>query len=75
LKGKRELRFNERDKEESGMWTMENRARYDRGALCYPSDVTEEEWTEIALLIPPPAAAGASAASIFARCSTGCSMC
>lgn len=35
------------------MWTTENRARYNRDTLRYPSDVTEEEWAEIALLIPP----------------------
>jgi putative transposase len=35
------------------MWTTENRARYDRDTLRYPSDVTAEEWTEIAPLIPP----------------------
>jgi transposase len=35
------------------MWTTENRARYDRDTLRYPSDVTEEEWAEIAPLIPP----------------------
>ena len=26
------------------MWTSENRARYDRGLLRYPSDLTDEEW-------------------------------
>jgi transposase len=26
------------------MWTVENRARYDRSRLRYPSDLTEEEW-------------------------------
>jgi hypothetical protein len=26
------------------MWTNENRARYDRSKLRYPSDVTDEEW-------------------------------
>ena len=35
------------------MWTTENRARYNRDPLRYPSDVTEKEWTEIAPLIPP----------------------
>ena len=35
------------------MWTIENRARYNRDTLRYPSDVTEEEWAEIAPLIPP----------------------
>jgi transposase len=35
------------------MWTIQNRARYNRERLRYPSDVTDEEWAEIAPLIPP----------------------
>jgi transposase len=35
------------------MWTNENRSRYDRGRLRYPSDLTDEEWAIIAPLIPP----------------------
>ncbi|MGH7962278.1 MAG: IS5 family transposase [Candidatus Binatia bacterium] len=35
------------------MWTTENRVRYNRDKLRYPSDVTEEEWAAIAPLIPP----------------------
>lgn len=35
------------------MWTAEHRARYKRDHLRYPSDTTEEEWTEMAALIPP----------------------
>jgi transposase len=35
------------------MWTTKNRAHYNRDHLRYPSDVTEEEWAEIAPLIPP----------------------
>ncbi len=35
------------------MWTIQNRARYKRDQLRYPSDVTDEEWAEIAPLIPP----------------------
>jgi transposase len=35
------------------MWTAENRARYSRVGLRYPSDLTDEEWAEIAPLIPP----------------------
>lgn len=35
------------------MWTRENRARYDRSELRYESDLTDEEWVEIASLIPP----------------------
>jgi transposase len=35
------------------MWTTENRARYDRSALRYPSDLTDAEWALVAPLIPP----------------------
>lgn len=35
------------------MWTTENRARYDRSRLRYPSDLTDEEWALIGPLIPP----------------------
>jgi transposase len=35
------------------MWTAENRARYDRSKLRYPSDLTDAEWALIAPLIPP----------------------
>jgi transposase len=35
------------------MWTNENRARYDRSKLRYPSDLTEAEWSLIKPLIPP----------------------
>lgn len=35
------------------MWTSENRARYDRSKLRYPSDLTDEEWALIEPLIPP----------------------
>lgn len=35
------------------MWTTENRARYDRSRLRYPSDLTDEEWALIAPRIPP----------------------
>jgi transposase len=35
------------------MWTTENRARYDRSRLRYPSDLTDAEWDLIAPLIPP----------------------
>jgi transposase len=40
------------------MWTSRNRARYDRGKLRYPSDVTDEEWELIAPLIPPGKSGG-----------------
>jgi len=35
------------------MWTTENRGRYDRSKLRYPSDLTDEEWSIIGALIPP----------------------
>src|SRR6201987_5989226 len=35
------------------MWTNENRGRYDRSTLRYPSDLTEAEWALIERLIPP----------------------
>lgn len=35
------------------MWTLENRGRYDRSQLRYPSDLTDEEWALIEPLIPP----------------------
>lgn len=35
------------------MWTDENRSRYDRSQLRYPSDLTDEEWTFVEPLIPP----------------------
>ena len=35
------------------MWTVENRARYDRSALRYPSDLTDQEWALAKVAIPP----------------------
>jgi transposase len=35
------------------VWTTENRGRYDRSKLRYPSDLTDDEWALIAPLIPP----------------------
>ncbi len=34
------------------MWTVENRERYNRDHLRYPSDLTDEEWALIAPHIP-----------------------
>ena len=34
------------------MWTTENRCRYDRSKLRYPSDLTDEEWSLVWPLIP-----------------------
>ena len=35
------------------MWTPENRGRYDRSKLRYPSDLTDDEWALVKPLIPP----------------------
>src|SRR5664280_2609951 len=35
------------------MWTNENRGRYDRSRLRYPSDLTDDEWNLVKCLIPP----------------------
>ena len=35
------------------MWTNENRARYDRSRLRYPSDLSDDEWKLVEPLIPP----------------------
>lgn len=34
------------------MSTIENRARYDRSQLRYPSDLTDEEWALVQPYIP-----------------------
>src|ERR1700704_5595809 len=41
------------DSEGPAMWTNENRARYDRSHLRYPSDLTDDEWKLVEPLIPP----------------------
>ena len=48
------------------MWTDENRARYDRSKLRYPSDLTDEEWSLIGPLIPP-AKPGGNARTVVVR--------
>ena len=35
------------------MWTNENRARYDRSRLRYPSDLSDDEWKLVEPSIPP----------------------
>ena len=35
------------------MWTAENRPRYNRDKLRYPSDLTDDEWALVGPLIPP----------------------
>ena len=34
------------------MWTVENRGRYDRSGLRYPSDLTDDEWRLVEPLMP-----------------------
>jgi transposase len=40
------------------MWTTKNRKGCDRGRLRYPSDLTDEEWSLVAPLIPPAKCGG-----------------
>ena len=35
------------------MWTAENRSRYNRDRLRYPSDLTDDEWALVEPIIPP----------------------
>ena len=35
------------------MWKTENRSRYNRDRLRYPSDVTDAEWALVEPLVPP----------------------
>ena len=42
------------------MWTTENRPRYERSKLRYPSDLTDEEWSLVEPLIPPAKHGGRS---------------
>lgn len=35
------------------MWTPENRCRYNRDKLHYPSDLTDDEWSHTEHRIPP----------------------
>src|SRR5712691_1713079 len=38
---------------EPPMWTHENRAKYNRDHLRYPSDLTDDEWAHVEPFIPP----------------------
>ena len=49
------------------MWTAENRPRYNRDKLRYPSDLTDEEWRHLEHLIPPANVVAADARSMNAR--------
>ncbi len=35
------------------MWKAENRERYNRDKLRYPSDLTDDEWSLVERMIPP----------------------
>jgi hypothetical protein len=52
------------------MWTDENRARYDRSKLRYPSDLTDAEWELVRPCIRRASEVDASARSICAKWST-----
>ena len=49
------------------MRTKENRAKYNRDHLRYPSDLTDDEWTLVEPFIPPRRAAAASGEQTCAR--------
>ena len=49
------------------MWTAKNRRRYDRSALRYPSDLTDDEWAHVESLIPPARRGGQQAPRRRAR--------
>src|SRR5271169_2773403 len=40
------------------MWTHENRPKYNRDHLRYPSDLTDDEWALVKPFIPPPKPGG-----------------
>ena len=48
------------------MWIVENRARYDRSRLRFPSDLTDEEWALVRPQIPR-AKRGGNKRSVAAR--------
>ena len=48
------------------MWTTENRARYDRSKLRYPTDLTDDEWALVEPLVPP-AKRGGNKRTVVAR--------
>src|SRR5271169_2279285 len=37
------------------MWTHENRPKYNRDHLRYPSDLTDDEWARVKPFLQPPA--------------------
>ena len=57
------------------MWTPENRPRYNRDKLRYPSDLTDEEWGHVDIKSREPSAGAADARSMFVRSSMAFCMC
>ena len=53
------------------MWTNENRGRYDRSKLRYPSDLTDEEWALSEPLIPAGKRAATGGRWTYAESSNG----
>lgn len=49
------------------MWTKENRAKYNRDALRYPSDLTDAEWALVEPVIPPQTRTGGRKRSVDLR--------
>jgi hypothetical protein len=54
------------------MWTTNNRARYDRSFLRYPSDLTDDEWALVEPLIPPAKRGGDKRTVIMREVSLRC---
>jgi hypothetical protein len=52
------------------MWSIDDRGRYDRSQLRYPSDLTDDEWTLIGPLIPAAKRGGNKRKLSSARSST-----
>jgi transposase len=53
------------------MWTAENRFRYNRDRLRYPSDLTDEEWALVEPLIPPGKRGGGKRTAIMREVMNG----
>jgi putative transposase len=57
------------------MWTSENRPQYNRDKLRYPSDLTDDEWSHIAPIIPPAKRGGRKRSVELREVVNGLSMC
>jgi transposase len=49
------------------MWAMENRERYERSRLRYPSDLTDDEWVTLGAPLIPPAKPGGNKRAVDLR--------